>query len=93
MQTAFAMAANCALDAHIKYDKHAPSLSLAQQMLQLAQETAQAMQAMPQSSMAATDMQSNRIAKHLLMMVRGPFIRPCGGLAEVGCSNLAAFLF
>lgn len=67
------MAANCALEAHIKYDKHPPSLSLVQQMLQLTRETAQAMQAMPQSSMTADDMQSEKILKFLLMMVRGLF--------------------
>ena len=73
-QAALAMAANCALDAHIKYNKHAPSLSLAQQMLQLAQETAEAKQAMPQSSITASDTQSKNVAKYILMMVRCPFI-------------------
>lgn len=64
------MAASSALEAHVKHPDHRPSLSLAQHMLQQAQATADAMKALPHTSMTSYDEHIRTIAMYLLKMVR-----------------------
>ncbi len=64
------MAAFSALEAHIKYPNHRPSLSLAQHMLQQAQATADAMKALPHTSKTGSEEHIRRTSTCLLKMVR-----------------------
>lgn len=64
-QEAFAMAANCALEAHLKHD-HVPSLSLAQHMLQQARAIADKLTKLPHGP---SDTQNSKIPTFLLQMV------------------------